>query len=144
MKKVVLAAAAVVFASACAPKSAQMPMTQQITDWRGTLSAENNSGLRGAASARSGYGQTGVSVTIAGLAAGEQHPWHIHSGTCGSGGPIVGAPTAYPVLQVGSNGEASASASLNVELNSGSSYYVNIHKSPSDLGTIVGCGPITP
>ncbi len=145
MKRIVFAALAAVAVAGCgvAHEAAEaMPMTNTIDDWSGNLTPVNDSGIRGAAAVRTGYGQTGVSVTIAGAKSGEQHPWHVHRGTCGSGGPIVGPATAYPVLSVGANGEASASAKIDMQLGETESYYVNIHKSPSDLGTIVSCGEI--
>ncbi|MGH7482325.1 MAG: hypothetical protein ACRELV_09230 [Longimicrobiales bacterium] len=145
MKKAVLAVAtaSVVVLGACASSGEpDVLITRSIVDSRGELSEVDDSDVVGAATARTGWGQTGVSVAIAGADNGSQHPWHIHSGTCGSGGPIIGDATRYPVLRVGSNGRASASASLNVELAAGQSYYVNVHESPTDLGTIVACGPL--
>ncbi len=144
MKKVVFAAFLTAVAAGCATSGGEVqPMTQTITDWRGTLEAKDTADIRGAAAVRSGYGQTGASVTIAGADGGGTHPWHVHSGTCGSGGPIVGDATAYPVLNVGSNGDALASATLKVELSPTGSYYVNVHQSPTDLGTIIACIPLS-
>lgn len=118
------------------------PVTDLIGDWRADLDSRNDSGIRGAVAARSAVASTGVSVTISGANSGARHPWHIHRGTCGSGGDIVGDPAAYPVLSVGANGVASASADLAVGLHEDRQYYVNIHRSAQDLGTIVACGPL--
>ena len=120
------------------------PVTDVIGDWSGNLASQGNSGIQGAVAAESAVATTGVSVTISGAASGGRHPWHIHRGTCGSGGPIVGDAGAYPVLNVGSNGIASASANLDVALSEDGQYYVNIHRSPQDLGTIVACGALRP
>lgn len=145
MKKAVLAvaAASAVALGACASSGEpDVMITRSIADSRGELSEVDDSGVVGAAAARTGWGQTGVSVAIAGAEDGAQHPWHVHSGTCGSGGPIVGSATAYPVLSVGGNGRATAQATLALELMPAESYYVNIHQSPTDLGTIVACGAL--
>ena len=111
-------------------------------DWEGELSPQGGSGSVGAVAARSAVATTGVSLSIAGATSGARHPWHIHRGTCGSGGAIVGDAGAYPVLQVGGNGQASASADLNVALSEDGQYYINVHRSPQDLGTIVACGQL--
>lgn len=118
------------------------PVTDRIGDWRGDLESQAGTQVLGRVAAQSALTSTGVSVTISGAAAGARHPWHIHQGTCGSNGPIVGNPSAYPVLSPGSDGIASASANLNVGLSEDARYYVNIHRSPGDLGTIVACGPL--
>ncbi|MBW3552730.1 MAG: hypothetical protein KY466_04420 [Gemmatimonadetes bacterium] len=118
------------------------PVTDLMGDWEGQLSPQNNSGIVGAVAARSAVATTGVSLSIAGATSGARHPWHIHRGTCGSGGAIVGDAGAYPVLQVGANGQASASADLNVALSEDGQYYINVHRSPQDLGTIVACGAL--
>ena len=118
------------------------PVTDLMGEWEGQLSPQNNSGIVGAVAARSAVATTGVSLSIAGATSGARHPWHIHRGTCGSGGAIVGDAGAYPVLQVGGNGQASASADLDVALSEDGQYYVNVHRSPQDLGTIVACGQL--
>ena len=120
------------------------PITDEIGDWSGELTPRSGSSVRGSVAAESAVATTGVSVTIAGASPGARHPWHIHRGTCGSGGAIVGGADAYPVLTAGNDGIASASANLKVGLSEDGQYYVNIHRSPSDLGTIVACGPLRP
>lgn len=128
-----------VAAAACAP--AQMEMAP-VQSWSSELTPRMDSGVRGAAAANSAMRQTGVSITIAGAQQGGEHPWHIHTGTCGSGGPIVGAPAAYPALRPGMNGEARATANVNVGLEAGGQYHVNVHQSPQQLGQIVSCGDL--
>ena len=120
------------------------PITDRIGDWEASLAAQGNSGVLGAVAARSAAATSAASITISGATPGARHPWHIHRGTCGSNGAIVGSAAAYPVLEVGSNGIASASAQLDVHLDEGGLYYVNVHRSPTDLGTIVSCGALRP
>lgn len=87
-------------------------------------------------------GNTRVNVTLSGGSAGGVHPWHVHAGLCGSGGPIVGDADAYEPLRPDEAGNASATATLDVSLDPEADYYINIHQSPDDLGTIVGCGEL--
>ena len=115
--------------------------------WTAELSERNGTGVMGSARASSVWiaghdGTTGVSVTVGRAPSGGTHPWHIHRGTCGSGGPIVGDAGAYPALRPGADGNASATANLMVGLDPAQDYYVNVHASPSDLGTIVACGEL--
>ncbi len=86
-------------------------------------------------------GGTRANLTLSGGSAGGVHPWHIHEGTCSSGGPIVGDPSAYPVLQPDAGGNASATVALDVGLSTDADYHVNIHQSPDD-DTVVGCGDL--
>lgn len=118
-----------------------------VTDWSAQLAARAGTSIRGASNVQTvvveGFaGTTAAAVSIAGATAGSRHPWHVHSGTCATGGPIMGDAAAYPVLAVGAGGEASASASLAIGLDDDATYHVNVHRSPSDLGTIVACGDL--
>lgn len=116
------------------------PATDRIGDWSAELQSQGNSPVLGSVAARSALTNTGVSITIGRANSGDRHPWHIHSGTCGSGGAIVGDPTKYPLLQVGQNGNASASAHIDVGLSEDRSYHINVHRSSSQMGTIIACG----
>lgn len=110
-----------------------------VESWSARITANAPEDLRAAASVNAGMYETAASLSVAGARAGATHPWHIHAGTCGSGGAIVGPAASYPPLTIGSNGQATATARIPVGLESSAQYYVNIHQSPSDLGTIVGC-----
>lgn len=87
-------------------------------------------------------GRTDVAINLAGGAAGGTHPWHIHSGTCETGGPIVGGAAAYPPLRPDARGTTSGRAVLDMELSAGQSYHVNVHRAPDDMGTIISCGDL--
>jgi hypothetical protein len=111
--------------------------------WSATLAARGGSGVTGSASAMTGHDMTHVTVRVAGAHAGARLPWHIHEGSCGDGSPpIVGAPSAYPPIVVGSDGRGSAEAHLTVDLNEAKNYIINVHASPTNLGTIVSCGDL--
>jgi hypothetical protein len=110
-------------------------------EWRGTLQSQAGyEDVSATATAHVLDGRTHVIAEISGAEPGATHPWHVHQGACESGGGIVGAAGAYPALQVGDDGRASAEGTIDVTLDAGASYHVNVHASPDDLGTIVACG----
>ena len=109
--------------------------------WSGTLHPVGGSGVSGTARGMSGHDMTMVTVSVTGAHPGARLPWHVHEGQCGQGSPpVVGPASAYPVLTVGADGSATAQAHLNMDLNEAKSYIVNVHASPTNLGTIVSCG----
>lgn len=134
MRKVAVGVVALLFAG-CASTVEMRP----VESWSGRISAEEPDDLRAAASVNAGMYETAASVSLAGAEAGATHPWHIHAGQCGSDGGIVGPAAAYSPLTVGGNGEATSTARLEVALDPNGQYFINVHQSPSDLGTIIGC-----
>lgn len=111
--------------------------------WIGEIAAIGEDGHGGFATASIlRPGVTRVNVTLSGGSVGGRHPWHVHTGTCGSGGEIVADATAYPILEPNARGNASATATLDIELDPEADYHVNLHASPDDLGTLVGCGDL--
>ena len=129
--------------TAPAPEPDPMPSTSATTSWSTTLQANPGyAEVRGTAEARSNASGTAVSVGFAEAygTTGTVRPWHVHRGRCGNDQGIVGDPNAYPPLRPGSNFAATASATLNVPLTPGGEYFVNIHRSPTELSNIVACG----
>jgi hypothetical protein len=115
----------------------------QAEGWNATLSPVGGSGVSGTATAMDMDDATHATVNIRGATGGGVHPWHIHEGTCGdANAPVVGSPAAYPPLNVGSGGTATAQAHVTVELNEAKNYIVNVHASPSNMGTIIACGDL--
>ena len=109
--------------------------------WSGTLNPVAGSGVSGTARGTSGHDMSHVTVSVSGAQAGARLPWHVHEGKCGdTSPPIVGPASAYPVMTVGADGRATAEAHLNLDLNEAKNYIVNVHASPTNLGTIVSCG----
>lgn len=134
-------AATLVLLFACATVPPPPPM-----DWSGAATA--SPGFTGAganATARSTSGGTSINVAFreARGMSGTVRPWHLHFGTCGNDQGIVGDANAYQALRPGPDGTASASAAISVPLDPSRSYFVNIHKSPTELQTIVACGALT-
>ena len=111
-----------------------------VGDWSATLRPQNNSSVSGTAKLQTALAASAVTVTISGATPNAHHPWHVHSGTCATGGPIVGSATAYPPLHVASNGTATASASIGVALNEEQKYHINVHRSETEMNVIISCG----
>lgn len=88
--------------------------------------------------------RTRASVTIQNAVPGGRHPWHVHVGLCGDDQGIYGSAEAYPVLEVGGDGQATASAMIAVPVPTSGQYFVNVHASPNNLGTIIACGNLAP
>jgi len=109
--------------------------------WKGTITAVGTSGINGTVTGTTAHDSTHVTVNITGGTPGTTLPWHVHDGKCSdTGAPIVGDVSAYPPLVVGSDGTATATAHLSVKLNEARNYTINVHASPTNLGTIVACG----
>lgn len=118
------------------------PVADRVGDWESDIAPVGNFTVRGSAKAQSVGVGTGITISVEGATADAHLPWHVHRGVCGDNGPIVGDATAYPALHAGADGKASANATIGVALDEKESYYVNVHNSPTDLGTIVACGKL--
>jgi len=84
--------------------------------------------------------RTRASVSISNAVPGGRHPWHVHLGQCGNDQGILGGAEAYQILEVGGNGQAEASAALALPVPVSGQYFINVHASPDNLGTIIACG----
>lgn len=150
-----LAAGLIVSAMAlgCGGRSVEIdPDAQLVANrWNATLSTP--AGLAGALQVK-GTGWMGLRkkdsseteayVAIENAAPGGRHPWHVHVGQCGSDQGVLGPADAYPILKVGGNGKADATAKLSLMLPRQGQYFINVHASPSNMGTIVACGNLAP
>jgi len=116
-----------------------------MTHYSANLAAMNGSTVHGTAIVHSmTAGQQTVELQISGGAAGATYPWHIHSGSCADGmTPVVGNPSLYTALGTSGDGTASLTANIPVTLDPNQRYHVNVHASPTDMGTIVACGDLT-
>jgi hypothetical protein len=120
---------------------ATMPVFEP-QEWSAEVEPRGGSEVRANVRAASAPGQTAVAINLIGAETGGAHPWHIHRGTCASGGGIVGDANAYPVLRPTSAGAANATAYVRVQLVPGEPYHVNVHRSAQQLDQIIGCGDL--
>jgi hypothetical protein len=118
-------------------------------DWKASLFTPSELAgamqVRGIATwARNGNTASTVSTSLSNATPGGIHPWHVHAGHCGENGAIVGSAAAYAPLTVNDKGNASSIARLEMSLPSSGDYYVNVHASATNLGTIISCGNFAP
>ena len=88
--------------------------------------------------------KTRAFASIQNAVPGGEHPWHVHMGQCGNDRGILGPPDAYKPLRVGGRGEAEASAELPMPMPIAGQYFINVHASRNNLGTIIACGNLAP
>jgi len=112
--------------------------------WTTTLEPKGDSQVRGTASVMAGTsaGTMTAEITINGAAQNVSHPWHVHVGTCATGGDIAGPAGDYPPLNVDGSGNASVTTTVNIASPTSGDYHVNVHLSPAAMGTIVSCGDL--
>jgi hypothetical protein len=121
------------------------------TRWNGTLSAPPE--LAGVSDIR-GQGwmggdpkdpdQTRAHVEISNAVPGGVHPWHVHRGQCGSDQGILGPADAYKPLKVEGDGRARSTAVLSIPVPKTGDFFVNVHASARNMGTIIACGNLAP
>lgn len=115
-----------------------------MAHYSATLASVGGSSAHGTAMIHSMGGKQRVEVQLSGAPAGATLPWHIHSGSCADGmTPIVGSPSLYTAIGTSGDGTGSIMADIPVTLAAGQRYHVNVHASPSDMGTIVACGDLS-
>jgi hypothetical protein len=110
--------------------------------WEAVLESRPGSDVVGGAVALSASERTRVTAGIRQAGAGESLPWHIHAGSCETGGAILGDPTAFPPLEVGADGRAEAWTMLSYGLHPDQPYHVKVHRSSEDLATVLACGDL--
>jgi hypothetical protein len=128
------------------------PQSQPVANrWNGTLSTPPE--LAGVADTRGSawmaadaekQDRTRAHVDVANAIPGGVHPWHVHRGQCGSDQGIFGPADAYKPIKVGNNGRASSDAVLPVPSPKTGDFFVNVHASARNMGTIVACGNLAP
>jgi hypothetical protein len=128
------------------------PQEQVVgTRWNATLAAP--AGLAGVSQVK-GNGWMGTEngepnrtrahVAILNAVPGGEHPWHVHVGQCGADKGIFGPAEAYDPLEVNDDGLAESTAELNVPFPRSGQYFVNVHASRNNMGTIIACGNLAP
>jgi hypothetical protein len=113
-------------------------------EWSAVIQPQNGSSISGTATAQPRDGDSLlVSIRIKGARAGDNHPWHVHSGGCDSSGAVLGNPARYAPMSIGVNQTGEATARVKALLAVGVAYSVNVHRSPADMG-VIACGNLRP
>ena len=118
------------------------------TQWSATLEAVGGSGVGGSALITPGgsSSETSVTLMVNGATPNGTLPWHFHTGRCGEpGGTIVGQPQAYTPIPVGADGGSRQHrVTLPFTVPATGDLRLQVHRSSSDMGTIVACGNLAP
>ena len=87
-------------------------------------------------------GSTIVTLDLANASPGGVHPWEARLGQCGSeyDGGVFGATDAYEPLEVGSDGQATGIATVQMQTPEAGRYFVVVHASDANSRTVVACG----
>ncbi len=128
-----------------APSASSSADMAGMVHYSANLAAMNGSTVHGTAMVHSmNAGQETVEVQISGGTPGATYPWHIHTGSCSDGmTPIVGNGSLYTALGTSGDGTAAVTTTIPITLDQTQRYHVNVHASPTDMGTIVACGDLT-
>ncbi len=101
-----------------------------------TMQAVGASGQNGTAILLdNGNGTTSVTLATTGGTDSGSQPAHIHTGTCGSNGPV------YAALTNVNNGGSQSTVNYTLSTLTGGKYYINIHNSVTNAN-IQACGQI--
>lgn len=119
-------------------------LSLSFKEWSATLRPQNGSTVSGTATAQPVTGDSlVVTIKIKGAKAGDSNPWHVHSGGCDSSGAVIGDPSRYAPMTIGTDQAAEATARVKALLTLGVPYSINVHRSPSDMA-VIACGNLRP
>jgi hypothetical protein len=119
-------------------------LSLSFKEWSATLRPQNGSTVSGTVTAQPVTGDSlVVTIRIKGGKAGDSNPWHVHSGGCDSSGAVLGDPSRYAPMTIGTDQSAEATARVKAMLALGVPYSVNVHRSPGDM-TVIACGNLRP
>ena len=119
-------------------------LSLSFKEWSATLRPQNGSTVSGTATAQPLTGDSlVVTIKIKGAKAGDSNPWHVHSGGCDSSGAVIGDPSRYAPMTIGTDQAAEATARVKALLTLGVPYSINVHRSPSDMA-VIACGNLRP
>jgi superoxide dismutase, Cu-Zn family len=113
--------------------------------WTGKLAGKENEKIMGEATMKPSADGAGteVSVMLMGDSASASRPWHVHVGSCATGGGVFGGGKSYTPITSDASGHGMSKATLAVTTPDTGSYFVNVHESAANMGKIVACGDLT-
>ena len=108
-------------------------------EWKATISGRNGSTMTGSAKVDDrGADSSQVELKIKDAGASQTFLWHMHQGSCETGGDIVGPASAYPELTTGSDGQGEVNVTLAVATPSEGMYSVHLHLKKAVLDASYG------
>jgi hypothetical protein len=118
-----------------------------VIEWRADITSNDPNlwTLFGTANviANEGEGAFTASIEIRNDEPGVERPWHVHLGTCATGGPILGDDAAYPRLSTGLDGASALAITIRgITLDPNVAYSVNVHESDLYFTTLIACGDL--
>lgn len=121
--------------------------TPTVFEWHANITSNDiyRWQIAGASTVLQNEGDTAftASIDIRNDLAGSARPWHVHFGTCATGGGIVGDDAAYPRLSVDTAGASSTTVTIrDVALDPAASYHINVHESDAQFSTLIACGDL--
>jgi hypothetical protein len=96
----------------------------------------NDSGVTGTATLYEDGDQTIVELDLEGT--GEDHPAHIHEGTCDD----IAPQPAYNLENVGEDGTSTSLVDAPLQELIDGDYVIDLHRAPNELGTLIACAAI--
>ncbi len=127
-----------------APQTARA-MAYAVAKWSAELAPPNGGvGPHGSVVLEPGRhpNHTRVRVVISGDTPGALRPWHLHAGTCGAPGPIVGPAESYARIRINARGNGVAVIELPIPFPESGALFVNVHESIKTMNRIVTCGQL--
>lgn len=130
------------------PGAGPQPSTAPVIRMQAALSPQGSYSARGTATLTpvprdDNMPHTRAVVNLSGAPGNALMPWHVHTGVCGSNGPIVGVAASYTNLLVTPEGNSELTIVLPFGMPADTPLHVNVHRSPSQMGEIVACGPVS-
>lgn len=154
IQRITVAALALAFA-ACVqpPPEVSYGMVEPQPLWSATVRAvgsESEAGdaptadMRGEAMMMPGgrENETTVQLGILNAPPGSRFAWHVHHGSCGSGGKPLGSASSYPLLVITPSGTAGVRITLRVPLPTDGQFHVDVHRSSVPTERVVVCGDL--
>ncbi len=119
-------------------------MAITVKEWSATIRPVDGSTVSGTATAVQGTGDSvAVTIEVKGGRSGETLPWHLHTGGCDKAGAVLGDAKQYVPMVIAEALTGKETAHVVVPLAVGTSYSVNVHRSPADM-SVIACGNLRP
>lgn len=112
------------------------------TVWNASLEARGNSGITGTARVETFASDSAqAEITVNGARPDGSLAWGLHRGRCATLGPLIGADSLYPALEVNSEGTSSAAATIQPGFDEAGEHSIVVHRGDR-TGSVASCGEL--